>query len=166
MVVSNAILFSPQIFLGKWSNLPNHWDLQPKTWNTFDLRILLNSRWFNHHQAAVDSWGLCRRSFHSFSWSCYRSCTGEMGWSGVFRTPQIRESHVVLVISGAHPQDEPRQPPRCQVTSDFLGWDKKNEAFRLHWIIAVRTDAMSAKNSLSTWVSSWDITNIGSRIRY
>ena len=38
---------------------------------------------FNHHQAAVDCWGLCRRSFHSFSWSCYRSCTGEMGWSGV-----------------------------------------------------------------------------------
>lgn len=32
-MVSNAILFSPQIPLGKWFNLPNHWDLQPKTWN-------------------------------------------------------------------------------------------------------------------------------------
>ena len=67
---------------------------------------------------------------------------------------------MVTVIFGAHPQDEHIAPQVPSYLRFFGMRPNKNEAFGLHWIIAVRS-AMSAKNSLITWVLSWDVTNIG-----
>ena len=91
----------------------------------FDLRILFNSQWFNHHQAAVDCWGLCRRSFHSFSWSCYRACTGEMGWSGVFVHRRSGKAMWLWWFLVLIPKMSQGSPPGAKLPQIF--WDETQQ---------------------------------------
>ncbi len=117
-------------------------------------------------------WGLCRWSLHSFSWSCYRSCSG--GWNrGILRgsggsglglswypiDPGFTHL-VVMVISGG--KDE---QPRCEVTSDFSGWNKK-WGFWTSLDFTVRSGMSVLESEPHHLGLPWDVTNIGSRIRH